>query len=348
VAGTRVGSGNGVLEKCPARNQAGDSELAIQACGPSPSRIRPGKDGTQEASARDDKGAAHPDRMHRCAEACDGECMRVYGIDFTSSPGRGKPITCLACVLDGNRLQAQELSEWKDFEEFEGALRRPGPWIAGIDFPFGQSRHFIESIGWPMTWAGYVEHVKSLGRKGFREALDAYRKSRPAGDREHRRAADIAAGSISPQRLSVTPVGLMFFEGAPRLRDAGVTIPGLQNGDPDRIVVEAYPGVLARSIIGPRSYKQDTKAKQTAEQREERKDLLRKIVEGAAKPHYGITVRAPMELADDPGADHLDALLCAIQAGWAWTRRNDGFGLPWWIDPLEGWIADPAIANTRV
>ena len=101
--------------------------------------------------------------------------MKIYGIDFTSRPKRAKPITCLECTLDGNRLEAGELIEWKDFEGFEDALRRPGPWIAGIDFPFGQSRKFIENIGWPLTWAGYVQHVKTLGRKGFRQALDAYR-----------------------------------------------------------------------------------------------------------------------------------------------------------------------------
>jgi hypothetical protein len=49
---------------------------------------------------------------------------------------------------------------------------------------------------------------------------------------------DIAAGSVSPQKLYGVPVGLMFFEGAPR------PIPKLHYGDPKRIVVEAYPGVL--------------------------------------------------------------------------------------------------------
>jgi Protein of unknown function (DUF429) len=273
--------------------------------------------------------------------------MRVYGIDFTSRPARGKPITCLACDLHGKTLEAEELRLWRDFGGFEEMLRAPGPWIAGIDFPFGQSRTFIENIGWPMRWAGYARHARSLGREGFREALDAYRKDRPAGDKEHRRIADIAAGSISPQKLYGTPVGLMFFEGAPRLREAGVTIPGIQKGDPDRIVVEAYPGILARAIIGRRSYKQDTKAKQTAEQREMRKELLEKISNGAARPLYGLTVSAPMELADDPGADHLDALLCAIQAGWAWTRKKEGFGMPEGIDPLEGWIADPSIVSSE-
>jgi len=69
--------------------------------------------------------------------------MNIYGIDFTSTPKRNKPITCLECRLEGNRLEAVELIEWRDFEGIEVALRRTGPWIAGIDFPFGQSRKFI-------------------------------------------------------------------------------------------------------------------------------------------------------------------------------------------------------------
>ena len=115
-----------------------------------------------------------------------GESMKIYGLDFTSRPRRGKPITCLECVLDGNRLRAGELIEWKDFGGFETALRAPGTWIAGIDFPFGQSRRFIENIGWPLSWAGYVEHAHSLGRKGFREALDAYRANRPEGGQQNK------------------------------------------------------------------------------------------------------------------------------------------------------------------
>lgn len=271
--------------------------------------------------------------------------MKVYGIDFTSRPTRHKPITCLECELTGEHLQAGQLTTWEDFEGFEAALRRPGPWIAGIDFPFGQARRFIETIAWPRSWAGYVAHAQSLDREGFRAALDDYRASRPPGDKEHRRATDMAAGSISPQKLYGTPVGLMFFEGAPRLRAAGVTIPELQDGDPERIVVEAYPGLLARTVIGKRPYKQDTKAKQTGEQAKARKDLLEALIGGAAQSIYGLRVNAPGALTRDPGGDHLDALLCAVQAAWAWTRRNEGFGAPDDLDPLEGWIADPGLAS---
>ena len=271
--------------------------------------------------------------------------MRIYGIDFTSRPSRRKPITCLACELTGTMLRAGELTEWPGFEGFESALRRPGPWIAGIDFPFGQARRFIETIGWPRTWEGYVLHAHALGRQGFRAALDAYRAGRPPGDKEHRRGTDVAAGSTSPQKLYGTPVGLMFFEGAPRLLDSGVTIPGLQGGDPDRIAVEAYPGLLARAVLGRRSYKQDARHKQTQAQHEARQELLRQITGSGTLAGYGLQVAAPPELADDPGGDHLDALLCAIQAAWAWTRREEGYGMPEGLDALEGWIADPALCR---
>ena len=269
--------------------------------------------------------------------------MRVLGIDFSSRPTRRKPITCVECLLDGEQLQFQDLTAWPGFDGFEQALRRSGPWIAGIDFPFGQARRFIETIGWPDTWAGYVDHAAALGREGFRAALDAYRAKRAPGDKEHRRACDVAAGSISPQKLYGTPVGLMFFEGAPRLLAGGVSIPGLQAGDPERVVVEAYPGVLARKLIGRRPYKQDSRAKQTAEQAQARQALLAQVRGRTLAQGYGLSVSAPASLAGDPGADQLDALLCAVQAAWAWRRRDSGYGLPADIDVLEGWIADPSL-----
>ncbi len=269
--------------------------------------------------------------------------MRVFGIDFTSRPARRKPITCLRCLLESHQLRVQGLTEWPSFGGFEQALRRPGPWIAGIDFPFGQARRFIETIGWPPTWRGYVDHAAALGRQGFRAALDAYRAQRAAGDKEHRRACDLAAGAISPQKLYGTPVGLMFFEGAPRLRAAGVAIPGLQQGDPERVVVEAYPGVLARALIGRIPYKQDSRGKQTTAHAQAREDLIAAIVGGALRQSHGLSVSAHASLSDDPGGDHLDALLCAVQAAWAWRRRDSGYGLPAEMDPLEGWIADPSL-----
>jgi hypothetical protein len=270
---------------------------------------------------------------------------KIIGIDFTSSPKTSKPITCVSCVFEGDVLRVCDFEEWQNFSDFEKALAVDGPWIAGIDFPFGQSRKFIENIGWPRNWASYVDHAYSLGRTRFRNSLDAYRAGRPVGEKEHRRVTDIAAGSISPQKLYGVPVGLMFFEGAHRLVKAGVTIPGLQSGDPLRVVVEAYPGLLARKIIGRTSYKSDAIKKQTNDKLAARRDLLSQIVGGAPLKSYGFHVAAPSTLADDPSGDGLDALIFAIQAGWSWVQRENQFGAPHKFDPLEGWIADPALVN---
>jgi hypothetical protein len=107
--------------------------------------------------------------------------MRVLGVDFTSAPGRSKPIICLPCIFTDGVLRAGKPGGWSGFEDFERALRAPGAWIAGIDFPFGQSRTFIESVGWPLSWRGYIAHARSLGRGGFLDTLNEYRICRPAG-----------------------------------------------------------------------------------------------------------------------------------------------------------------------
>jgi Protein of unknown function (DUF429) len=270
--------------------------------------------------------------------------MQILGIDFTSRPSKRKPLTCSLCTMLDGVLRTTSFIEWPDYEGFEAALAKPGPWIAGIDFPFGQSRRFIQNIDWPPSWAGYVRHAEKLGRSGFRQTLNTYKEARAPGDKEHRRLTDQAARSISPQKLFGVPVGLMFFEGAPRLLSSGITIPHVLPGDPNRIAIEAYPGVIARQFIGRRSYKSDTRKRQTSDQHVARCELLRSLRENAFK-HYGFSIDAPDSLCDDPSADHLDAFLCAVQAAWSWTQRDNRYGAPEKVDHLEGWIADPHLSN---
>jgi hypothetical protein len=40
----------------------------------------------------------------------------------------------------------------------------------------------------------------------------------------------------------------------------------------------------------------------------------------------------------DASGDSIDAVLCALQAAWGWTRRRRNFGIPEDAEPLEGWI----------
>ena len=75
--------------------------------------------------------------------------------------------------------------------------------------------------------------------------------------------------------------------------------------------------------------------------------MLRAILYEVIREDYGFSVDVPMCLADDPTGDHLDALLCCIQAAWAWTQRDRDYGAPTETDPLEGWIADPLVCENQ-
>lgn len=269
--------------------------------------------------------------------------VTILGIDFTSAPSARKPITCARTRFDGDVLRFEQLLRWDSFAQFEAALAAPGRWVAGLDFPFGQSRRLVENIGWPTHWAGYVRKVASLERREFRAALEEYKRDRPAGDKHHKRVCDVLSRSQSPQSLNYTPVGLMFFEGAPRLLASGVHLPFHHDGDERRIAVEAYPGVAARDLIGNRSYKSDDPNRQTPAQHAARQEIWQHLTGQAGLDRFGFRVDVPQELIDDPGADDLDALVCAVQAAWGWMRRDAAFGAPRDVDRLEGWICDPSL-----
>lgn len=273
------------------------------------------------------------------------EWMDILGLDFTSAPSRRKPITLAECTLEGDRLTVREVRHIPDFAGFDAVLASDGPWIAGLDFPFGQPRLLIEHIGWPPTWEGYVETVSSLGKEGFEAALGAYRRPRPAGDKQHRRACDVRADSRSPMMLAGVPVGKMFFQGAPRLLASGCAIVPVRPTAAARIVVEAYPALVARRWAGRAGYKSDDRRKQTAAKEAARRAIVAGLRSPGCAAVYGVSVAVSDALAGqvalDPTADRLDAVLCAVQAAWAWGRRDAGFGVPPGCDLLEGWIVDP-------
>ena len=101
----------------------------------------------------------------------------------------------------------------------------------------------------------------------------------------------------------------------------------------------AYPGFSARQMVTG-SYKNDAAAKQTPARRQARKSMVALLTTGDNP--FGLTLAGSTQLLDslvgDASGDRLDAVLCAMQAAWAWQRRDDNYGLPMRVDPLEGWI----------
>jgi hypothetical protein len=136
------------------------------------------------------------------------------------------------------------------------------------------------------------------------------------------------------------PVAYMLHAAVPLLLAAGVHIPGLQAGDQRRVALEAYPGLLARELIGRRSYKSDEKARQNADRLIARKDLITALENGRTRLGLRLKLTNAQHdvLAQDASGDSLDAVLCLVQAAWAQRQGAPRYGLPEQLDPLEGWI----------
>ncbi len=266
----------------------------------------------------------------------------LAGIDFTSRPTRRKPITVALGRCEDGVVTLQALQAHADFDGFAAWLRTPGPWIAGFDFPFGLPRELVQALGWPGEWLPLMRHYAGLTRAQIRDTFAAFCAARPVGGKFAHRVCDAPAGSSPSMKWVNPPVAFMLHAGVPLLLDAGVHLPGHHAGDATRVALEAYPGLLARELIGRRSYKNDALAQQTPQRLIARKDLVEALVQGRSR--LGLRLRASdaqrEALIEDASGDRLDAVLCLMQA--AWASAQPGYGVPPDMDPVEGWIIGAA------
>ncbi len=276
----------------------------------------------------------------------------LLGCDFSSAPSRRKPITLAVGRLDRGRVLLEGIETFDTLDAWAERLLAPGPWVGGFDLPFGLPRELVEALGWPTDWAACMAHYAALSREQIRDTFAAFCNARPAGGKFAHRATDRPAGSSPSMKWVNPPVAYMLHAGVPRLIAAGLHLPGLHDGDPARVALEAYPGLLARSVLGATSYKSDDRARQTPERLIARRTLVEALEAGQAPLLQSAGLRLKIshaqrdDLADDASGDRLDAVLCLLQAAWAQTRHAAGharYGLPE-AEPLEGWIVgvDPS------
>ncbi len=248
-------------------------------------------------------------------------------------------------------LVLEKLLNFETLESFAHFLHSPLPQdvaiVGGFDLPFGLPRAWVEAMNWPTTWPDCMDQYAAHSREALRLHFKRFCDARPAGSKFAHRETDLPAGSSPSMKWVNPPVAWMMHAGIPLLRQAQWTLPNMQKGRPDRVALEAYPGLLAREIIGNRSYKSDDKAKQTTDRWVARKDILHAL--DLANTHLNIRLKLTGaqhdDLLSDGSGDRLDAVLCLVQAAWAYAAhikaealgQEGRYGLPD-FDPLEGWI----------
>jgi hypothetical protein len=208
--------------------------------------------------------------------------MHIYGLDFTSAPGREKPITCVGTTLIEQTLHVESLVLFECFDTFENFLGSPGPWIAAMDFPFGQPKKLRVNLGWPERWDAIARLVGKLSAAEFEAILTEYREPREPGDKDHLRHTDELAGAQSSMMLYGVPVGKMFHRGVPLLERSRVNIIPCRPLNKDRYVVEGYPALVARR------YRQDQVQERQAQSAEPR---MRRRAQGVAGYFAGSAAR---------------------------------------------------------
>ncbi|MGJ7495635.1 DUF429 domain-containing protein [Variovorax sp. RT4R15] len=265
----------------------------------------------------------------------------LFGCDFSSAPTARKPIVVAHGGIDGRHVVLLRLDTFATLDAWAGWLARTPAWVGGFDFPFGLPRELVVQLGWPLQWPALMTHYAALSRAEIRAEFAAFCAGRPAGGKFAHRATDGPAGSSPSMKWVNPPVAFMLHAGVPRLLAAGACLPGLyvSREGCERTALEAYPGLLARELIGRRSYKADDRARQTPQRHAARADLLDALVtSGSTRLDLRLaleTAQREILLADAQG-DLIDAVLCLLQA--AWAASQSGWGLPDSIDPLEGWI----------
>jgi len=277
----------------------------------------------------------------------------LVGCDFSSAPTPKKNIVLAVGTLHQRRVLLSRLERFASLPAFSAWLAQAQSWVGAFDFPFGLPRELVQALGWPTDWAACMAHYTSLSRDQIRQACAAFCNERPVGGKFAHRATDVPAGSSPSMKWVNPPVAFMMHAGVPLLLSAGAILPGLCGSaakrgtssadDPLKVALEGYPGMLAREVLGHRSYKADDKARQTPDRLIARKDLITALEQGSTRLGLRLKVSHAQRdaLVDDARGDALDAVLCLMQAAWAQTRHDAGdalYGLPQDLDPLEGWI----------
>ncbi|MFX8031910.1 DUF429 domain-containing protein, partial [Acinetobacter baumannii] len=104
-------------------------------------------------------------------------------------------IRVAAGQTQANVVRLTGLTALDSLDAFSSWLAQPGPWLAGLDLPFGLPRELVLALGWPTAYAALIDHYAALSRAEIRDRFAAFCDARPAGGKFAHRACDGPAGA---------------------------------------------------------------------------------------------------------------------------------------------------------
>ena len=112
-----------------------------------PRRLRPVPDSSSSLLPWASTDCTARRRDNRRDEPILRTALRCIGVDFSSRPSRRKPVLVGRGPCHGAVLRLEPLVEHRRLlDGLAAALREPGPWVGGFDFPFGLPRELVEAL----------------------------------------------------------------------------------------------------------------------------------------------------------------------------------------------------------
>ena len=290
--------------------------------------------------------------------------MKIYGVDFSSSPNKKKPIVVANGFLEKKKYSQTEkkfliVENFKYLEnlfDFEVFLKSSGPWFAGFDLPFSMPVELVESNKWPKIWNEFINFYCRQSREYLRSMFVNWCNERPLGNKFAWRKTDKCAGSSPAMRWTNPPVAWMMHAGMKIMIRQNLYFPAhnfpvhLNRIAVDfnnfieknihfnhKLAFESYPGFVAKKIV-KKSYKSDNLKKNTQERFDNREKIIKDLVQANLKPDLSLVCsKGTYDMAiNDHRGDILDSMICAFQVADSLFKKN--FGLNHNYNSFEGWI----------
>ncbi len=273
--------------------------------------------------------------------------MKIFGVNFTDNPTPKRPITIAHCVFKKSHgLSVNKVESFSAISDFELFLKEKGPWFAGVNFPLGQPKQFLDKMSLPPEWNHYIKDIQKWKQTGFEKKVKQYLSKLPKGTKTPLRITDIFAGVGSPLKATGNHSLHQFFGGSNCLLKSGASIIPCFPKKDNRVIIETLPALVAR-----RFKVQEKTGKKTKSDSEH---IHKEVIKGLETPEFEhdfdfklfIDDTLKLKCIEDANGYSLDAILSAVQTAWAYNMGKPNYGIPDLQHPSiqsEGWIIDPSL-----